>query len=143
MQSQLIASILTVVAAFTALTSAAPTTTNNKVNGLIKRKTYHGTATWYEPESQGGPIDACTGSSISSHDRIVALNADQYGDEDSKSSWCGKHIRVCGDKGCASAKIVDLCPECGYGDLDLTPVLFKEVVGSKDQGVGEISWTLD
>jgi expansin (peptidoglycan-binding protein) len=61
-----------------------------------------------------------------------------------KSSWCGKTITITGPTGKSTkAKINDACPGCDHGDLDLTPVLFKEVIGDMNKGVGEITWSLD
>ncbi|KAG1219022.1 hypothetical protein G6F35_007837 [Rhizopus arrhizus] len=66
-----------------------------------------------------------------------------YGNLDSNSKWCGKTIKITGPAGTATAKIMDACPECSKGDLDLTPSLFKKVVGDMNKGVGSITWELD
>jgi expansin (peptidoglycan-binding protein) len=70
------------------------------------------------------------------------LNHKQYGDLDDESKWCGKKIKITGPKGTAKAKIMDACPECGKNDLDLTPVLFKQVAGDMDKGEADIEWEL-
>lgn len=103
--------------------------------------TYSGTATWFHPASEGGSTGAC-GPQENDNSRIVALNAPQYGDMSKKSSWCGKKIKITGPHGTATATINDACPECPRGNLDLTPVLFKEVVGDMNKGVGKITWSL-
>ena len=36
-------------------------------------------------------------------------------------------------------KNLDACPECKYGDLDLTPPVFK-ALGDLDTGILKISW---
>ncbi|KAI8975222.1 RlpA-like double-psi beta-barrel-protein domain-containing protein-containing protein, partial [Mycotypha africana] len=103
-------------------------------------KSFSGTATWYKPATEGGPQAACNGEHIDNDSPIVALNADQYGDLDGKSKYCHKKIKIQGQKGSVSATILDACPECSYGDLDLTPSLFKKVVGDMDIGESDITW---
>ncbi|OAD02849.1 hypothetical protein MUCCIDRAFT_124886, partial [Mucor lusitanicus CBS 277.49] len=102
-------------------------------------KSYSGTATWFTPATEGGSTGAC-GPEENDNSPIVALNAPQYGNLNSKSSWCGKKITITGPAGTATATVNDACPECDHGDLDLTPVLFKKIVGDMDKGVGKISW---
>ncbi|CAO3703595.1 unnamed protein product [Rhizopus stolonifer] len=111
---------------------------------LLKRgSTYKGTATWYKPATEGGSQGACHGVEITNNSPYVALNHPQYGDLNSNSDWCGKTIKITGPAGTATAKIMDACPECSKGDLDLTPSLFKKIVGDMTKGVGSISWELD
>lgn len=129
MQLSFVSVILAISAA--ALVSAAP----------AKRKdSYSGTATWYTPKTEGGDKGACGGEKIGDDSEIVALNQPQYGDMSEDSDWCGKEIEITGPKGTTTATIMDACPECSEGDLDLTPVIFKRVVGDKDQGVADITW---
>lgn len=136
MQTFLIPSFI--VLAFSSLISAAPT------YDLLKRgDSYKGTATWYKPATEGGSEGACHGVQIDNDSPYVALNHPQYGDLDSNSKWCGKKIKITGPAGTATAKIMDACPECSKGDLDLTPSLFKKVVGDMNKGVGSITWELD
>ncbi|KAI8975095.1 RlpA-like double-psi beta-barrel-protein domain-containing protein-containing protein [Mycotypha africana] len=139
MQFQITSIVAAIVATLTiSSVTAAPASAGHD---LVKRgHSYSGTATWYKPATEGGPEAACNGEHIDNDSQIVALNADQYGDLDSKSKWCGKKIRIKGEKGTATATILDACPECSEGDLDLTPSLFKKVVGDMDAGVGDITW---
>ncbi|KAI8376820.1 hypothetical protein BD560DRAFT_391628 [Blakeslea trispora] len=109
---------------------------------LRKRgQSYSGTATWFLPASEGGSQGAC-GPSEGNNSNIVALNVAQYGNTSKKSSWCGKKIKIKGPKGTTISKINDACPGCKKGDLDLTPVVFKKVVGDMNKGVGKITWSL-
>lgn len=106
-------------------------------------KVYKGTATWYtNAASEGGDKGACWGTKIGDNDQIVALNREQYGSLSKNSKWCGKKVRITGPKGTATATIIDACPGCSYGDLDLSPVTFKKVVGKMSIGVGSIKWEL-
>ncbi|KAI8991124.1 RlpA-like double-psi beta-barrel-protein domain-containing protein-containing protein, partial [Mycotypha africana] len=107
---------------------------------LSKRETYSGTATWFSPENNGGNYGACWGEWIDDDSAIVALNANQYGSMNKNSDWCGTKVQISGPHGTATAKVLDACPGCGWGDLDLTPSLFKRVVGNLDKGVGKIHW---
>jgi expansin (peptidoglycan-binding protein) len=119
------------------LVSAAPV---QEVD-LSKRSSYSGTATFFHPATEGGSTGAC-GPEEDNDSAIVALNAPQYGDLSSKSDWCGKTITIKGSAGTATAKINDACPECDEGSLDLTPSLFKKVVGEESIGEGDITWSL-
>ncbi|KAI8052704.1 RlpA-like double-psi beta-barrel-protein domain-containing protein-containing protein, partial [Thamnidium elegans] len=101
--------------------------------------TYTGTATWFKPASEGGSQGAC-GPEEDDDSYIVALNAPQYGNMSKKSSWCGKKVKITGPKGSVVAVVNDACPGCSHGDLDLTPILFKQVVGDMNIGVAKISW---
>jgi expansin (peptidoglycan-binding protein) len=103
--------------------------------------TYKGTATWFDPASEGGSQGSC-GKSENPHSAIVALNHAQYGNMNSKSSWCGKKISIKGPHGTTTATINDACPGCGSGSLDLTASVFEKVVGNLDIGVGSITWHL-
>jgi expansin (peptidoglycan-binding protein) len=157
-----------VVLALSALSSAAPVDTNSiasfennaqPVIALEKRKKQHkksrhnkkaaksssgssftGTATWFKPATEGGSQGAC-GPEEDDYSLIVALNAPQYGDMSEKSKWCGKKLKITGPAGTAYATVNDACPGCSHGDLDLTPVLFKKIVGDMNKGVGKITWT--
>ncbi|KAI8885500.1 hypothetical protein K501DRAFT_127688, partial [Backusella circina FSU 941] len=102
-------------------------------------KNFKGIGTFFHPATEGGSTGAC-GPDENDDSDIVALNAPQYGDMSSKSSWCGKKITIKGPAGTATAKINDACPECKHGSLDLTPNLFKKIVGDEEIGEGDITW---
>ncbi|KAG1221797.1 hypothetical protein G6F68_020823 [Rhizopus microsporus] len=64
-------SAFTILALFT-FASAAPI---DSIDALTKRgSTYTGTATWYEPASDGGSEGACGGVHIDNNSPYVALN---------------------------------------------------------------------
>ncbi|ORX57420.1 hypothetical protein DM01DRAFT_1334043 [Hesseltinella vesiculosa] len=96
---------------------------------------FTGTATFFNPSTEGGSDGAC-GKSESDNAQIVALNAVQYGSTSSKSSWCGKTVQITYKGKTTNATINDACPECSYGDLDLTHTVFKDL--ESDMSVGEI-----
>ncbi|KAI7874486.1 hypothetical protein K492DRAFT_240821 [Lichtheimia hyalospora FSU 10163] len=104
-----------------------------------RAKKYHGTGTWFVPEKEGGIYGAC-GPKEDSESMIVAMNANQYGNMNQKSKWCGKKLMLKGPNGSTKVTVNDACPGCSQGDLDLTPKVFKKVIGDFDIGVGDITW---
>lgn len=40
---------------------------------------------------------------------------------------CGKYINVHGPNGSVRVKIVDTCPPCAFGDVDLSPAAFGKI----------------
>jgi expansin (peptidoglycan-binding protein) len=78
-----------------------------------------GIATYYNATGAG----AC-GFDPSPNDLMVsALNAEEY----SNAAYCGAYVLVTGAKGSITVRIVDLCPECKAGHLDLSREAFAAV----------------
>lgn len=97
--------------------------------------------TWYEGEGThyggiaGGEGGHC-GLPVDSGDRYhAALNHTQY----ASSVACGACVRVLGPKGTVILKIVDECPECKFGDIDVTTAVFPELAELKDGRI-KIKW---
>ena len=116
---------------------------NSSAHTLKKRSAFSGTATWYDVETyQAG---AC-GHDIDNSMHIVALNEPMYGDLDSRSKWCGKHIMIANGLKTVRAVIMDACPEtsqCHHGSLDMSMSLFQEF-NDLTLGVFPITWwTID
>ncbi|CDS06074.1 hypothetical protein LRAMOSA08602 [Lichtheimia ramosa] len=101
-------------------------------------KLFEGSATFFHPATEGGAIGSC-GPHESDTSRIVALNKDQYGDLNAKSSWCGKEVLIMSGDKWTTAVITDACPGCKQYSLDLTPAVFKDL-GDLDKGVLPIKW---
>ncbi|KDN49434.1 hypothetical protein RSAG8_02136, partial [Rhizoctonia solani AG-8 WAC10335] len=97
------------------------------------QKRFSGTATYYAV-GQG----ACGQVNVAS-DFIVALNAPQYG-SGYPGPNCFKPITICANGKCVGATIMDQCPGCAYGSLDLSEGLFKQFA-STDAGVFQMTWT--
>ncbi|CAF1472846.1 unnamed protein product, partial [Rotaria sordida] len=57
-----------------------------------------------------------------------------------RNRLCNKQIYVNGPHGTATVRVVDRCPGCAYGALDLSPAAFKRIVGNLDKGVGQVTW---
>lgn len=116
---------------------------NSSAHTLRKRSAFSGTATWYDVETyQAG---AC-GYDIDNSMHIVALNEPMYGDLDSRSKWCGKHIMIANGLKTVRAVIMDACPEtsqCHHGSLDMSMSLFQEF-NDLTLGIFPITWwTID
>ncbi|CAO3617192.1 unnamed protein product [Mucor hiemalis] len=151
MQLRIVPTLMAIATLFSALVAAAPAKSNEdflntnlnpnmNIDKLGKGKVFKGTATWYKPKTEGGDRGACDGVKIDDDSEIVALNAEQYGKMSKNSEHCFSKVKITGSEGSAIATIVDACPGCKYGDLDLTPVLFKQVCGNMKKGVDEIEW---
>ncbi len=92
---------------------------------------HNGDATTYAYTSGG----ACTRDPIPPGTLVGAINAPQY----NGSIMCGAYLSVTGPAGSAQVMIVDLCPECPSGDLDLNTDAFQAITGATD-GRYPISW---
>jgi expansin (peptidoglycan-binding protein) len=82
------------------------------------------------PEASGdGTYYAATGAGNCSFDAspddlmVAALNAPDYDD----AAWCGACVEVTGPSGTVTVRIVDQCPECQSGDLDLSREAFERI----------------
>ena len=91
---------------------------------------YSGEATYYAADGTG----AC-GLKASPNDLLVAaMNKSQY-----SKSRCGQCVLVTGPKGTVKVRIVDLCPGCANGDLDLSEQAFA-AIASLSAGRVKITW---
>ncbi len=52
---------------------------------------------------------------------------------------CGRQALVHGPKGQVRVTIVDMCPACGWGSLDLSPAAFSQIADMA-QGRVHITW---
>ncbi|KAJ2488917.1 hypothetical protein IWW37_004399 [Coemansia sp. RSA 2050] len=106
----------------------------NKNSNISAAGPFTGKLTWYDV---GG--DAC-GTHSKASDMVAALNKPQYGNTDEVSPNCGRCAKIKGDKATIVVKIVDACPECKFGSLDLSKAAFNKV--TKADGVAkDISWS--
>lgn len=92
-----------------------------------------GIATYYSATGDG----ACMlGPSPQDLD-VAALNAEEW----QGSALCGACAEVVGPKGAVTVRIVDLCPECKKGHLDLSREAFAKIADPVSGRV-DISWKL-
>eukprot|EP00026_Physarum_polycephalum_P023761 Phypoly_transcript_29267.p1 GENE.Phypoly_transcript_29267~~Phypoly_transcript_29267.p1 ORF type:complete len:128 (+),score=14.33 Phypoly_transcript_29267:53-385(+) len=89
---------------------------------------YSGQATYFYPG-----LGAC-GWTNGNNDLIAAVNAAQY------SGTCGRYATVHGPNGSVRVQLVDKCPGCAYGDLDLSPAAFQKIA---PLSAGRVSITWD
>ncbi|KAK9687746.1 hypothetical protein K7432_014666 [Basidiobolus ranarum] len=100
------------------------------ITAPVKVGGFQGEGTYYAPGL--GACEITNGS----NDMIAALNAPQYGNAPRGSLSCFKCATVTGPKGSVKVKIVDKCPSCKHGDLDLSPAAFNKVA---DEAAGRVS----
>ncbi|HEU0030583.1 MAG TPA: expansin EXLX1 family cellulose-binding protein [Kofleriaceae bacterium] len=89
-----------------------------------------GEATYYDADGTGNcSFDAST-------DRMVAaINAADY----DHAAWCGACLVVSGPAGDIVVRVVDQCPGCAEGDLDLSREAF-EMIAPLSAGRVPITW---
>jgi expansin (peptidoglycan-binding protein) len=91
-----------------------------------------GQATFYRLTDGGGN---CSYTGPPSDDLYVALGPAEY----RKAGACGGYLRISGPRGTVKAKIVDQCPECGPGHLDMSATAFARIADPK-QGLVPVSY---
>jgi expansin (peptidoglycan-binding protein) len=94
---------------------------------------HQGIATYYAATGDG----ACLFGPSPGDLMVAAMNADEY----NNSAYCGGYVHVIGPKGEVTVRIVDLCPECHAGHLDLSQEAFA-LIADLPQGRVTISWQL-
>jgi expansin (peptidoglycan-binding protein) len=90
---------------------------------------FEGEATYYDANGTG----AC-GFPASNDFMVAAINDEQY----SKAN-CGKCISVTGPRGTVVVRIVDKCPGCSFGDVDLSQTAFAKIARLADGRI-DIKW---
>lgn len=96
-----------------------------------------------EPKSGEATYYGATGAGACSFDPsphdldVTALNQPDW----SGSSLCGACAEVTGPNGTLTVRIVDLCPECDAGDLDLSEEAFAKIA-EPSAGRVPIGWHL-
>jgi expansin len=92
---------------------------------------HQGKATYYDATGDG----ACMLGPSPGDLLVAAMNAEEY----DNAAVCGEYVHVIGPKGAVTVRIVDLCPECLAGHLDLSREAFAQIA-DLPQGVVSISW---
>ncbi|MBI2428641.1 MAG: hypothetical protein HYV29_07590 [Ignavibacteriales bacterium] len=95
---------------------------------------HYGEGTYYWGANGEG---SCSFDSSTSDLMIGAMNAFDF----SGSQICGACIRVTGPDSTILIRIVDLCPECPRGNIDLSPQAFSKIADTL-LGRVPISWEL-
>jgi expansin (peptidoglycan-binding protein) len=68
---------------------------------------------------------------------ITAMNADEY----DNAAYCGAYLHVEGPQGAVTVRVVDLCPECQAGHIDLSREAFAQIA-ELYLGRVDITWQL-
>jgi expansin (peptidoglycan-binding protein) len=90
---------------------------------------FSGRGTWFTGASGSCAIP------FDDNDLHVAMNAPQMGG----TSQCGKSVKISYGGKTTTAKVLDTCPSCSSGSLDLSPAAFK-ALAPLDAGVISITW---
>src|SRR5262249_32970977 len=78
-----------------------------------------GDGTYYAADGTGN----CSFDASPDDLMVAAMNDPDY----QNASWCGACAQVDGPDGSVTVRIVDRCPECKHGDLDLSPQAFAKL----------------
>lgn len=93
---------------------------------------HHGVATYYvEANGQG----ACNFGPSPEDLMVAAISSAEY----NNAAFCGAYVRVNGPKGSVTVRLVDECPPCEVGHLDLSPQAFGRIA-ELAQGQVPITW---
>lgn len=90
-----------------------------------------GIATYYSATGDG----ACLFGPSPGDLMVSAMNAAEY----ENAAACGSYVYVSGPKGAVTVRIVDLCPECQAGHLDLSREAFARIA-DLPLGRVDITW---
>ena len=92
---------------------------------------HSGIATYYDADGTG----ACSFDPSPADLMVAAMNNDEY----DNAAYCGAYVQVTGVKGSVIVRIVDLCPECLAGHLDLSREAFA-AIDELPKGRVPITW---
>ena len=107
-----------------------PVVLNSQVNS---NPIHQGIATYYDATGAG----ACSFEPSPQDLMVAAMNAEEY----DNAAVCGAYVFVTGPQGAVTVRIVDLCPECQAGHLDLSREAFAQIA-ELPQGRVPITWQL-
>lgn len=94
--------------------------------------THQGKATFYDSQGQGGN---CSFDSAPADRMYVALGPNEY----SSAAACGGYLDVTGPRGSVRVVIMDQCPECATGHIDLSREAFARIADPV-QGIVNVSY---
>jgi expansin (peptidoglycan-binding protein) len=94
--------------------------------------THKGKATFYD---MGGGTGNCSFPAVPADDLFVALGETEY----AGAAACGSYLDVTGPKGTVRVKVVDSCPPCTPGHLDLSRTAFGRIADHVTGIVG-VTW---
>lgn len=92
---------------------------------------YTGEGTYYAADGSGN----CSFPPSPQDLMVAAMNEIDY----AGSAVCGACVEIDGPDGSVTVRIVDRCPECPQGDIDMSPQAF-ELIAPLDAGRVPITW---
>ncbi|NJP04682.1 MAG: hypothetical protein HC837_03150 [Chloroflexaceae bacterium] len=92
-----------------------------------------GQATFYGATGAGN----CSFDATPDNLMVAAMNTTDY----ANALLCGAYVEVTGADGVVTVRIVDRCPECGPGHIDLSAEAFA-AIADPIQGIVPISWVI-
>jgi expansin (peptidoglycan-binding protein) len=111
--------------------STSPTTTGAALDpSCVDPVDHTGEGTFYAADGSGNCSFDPTGDRM-----VAAMNHEEY----AGSAVCGACVHVVGPSGEVTVRIVDQCPECKVGDIDLSPEAFS-LFADKALGRVAIHW---
>jgi expansin (peptidoglycan-binding protein) len=90
-----------------------------------------GEATYYDADGTGN----CSFDASPDDLLVAAMNAPDY----NNAAWCGACLEVTGPTGSVVVRVVDQCPGCAHGDLDLSAEAFA-MISPLSAGRVPITW---
>ena len=90
-----------------------------------------GEGTYYDANGTGN----CSFDASPNDLLVAAMNAADY----NTAAWCGACLAVSGPNGSVTVRVVDQCPGCAHGDLDLSREAFA-MVAPLSAGRVAIAW---
>lgn len=90
-----------------------------------------GEGTYYDATGGG----ACMFPASPGNLMVAAMNVVDYG----TANMCGAFVAITGPRGSVTVRIVDLCPECKAGDIDMSPQAF-DMIAERVKGRVPITW---
>lgn len=92
---------------------------------------HEGEGTYYDADGSGN----CSFPASPDDLRVAAMNQTDY----AGSAACGACVDIEGPTGSVRVRIVDRCPECAPGDIDLSPSAF-DAIAERSAGRVPIRW---
>jgi expansin (peptidoglycan-binding protein) len=90
-----------------------------------------GNGTYYAADGTGN----CSFDASPNDLMVAAMNAPDY----NHAAWCGACVAVTGPNGQVVVRVVDQCPGCAHGDLDLSQQAFQ-MIAPLSAGRVPITW---
>jgi len=91
-----------------------------------------GRVSFYEDRPTKSSPGSCGSNYI--YDYYIALNKEQY-----QESLCGKCVKIVYNNKYLVGRLIDRCPGCGYGGLDISPSMFEHFENKKE-GIFTADW---